>query len=226
MKVGVFFWGSSMDYKKQYNLLIEKAQVRGSPVGYREKHHIIPRCMGGSNEKENLVYLTAKEHYVAHHLLYNHYRTPQLAYAWFAMMLISDNQERQYTGRQYEMAKLAMSDAARQRALANNPMNDLVVREKVSLHLRSPAQRDRIRETANTFDVRKKKSVSVSRWLNSPAGKEFQVKRVSKMTGVPRSTETKQKCSVAQKGKPKPKVQCSRCGVYVDKGNLARYHKH
>ena len=37
--------------------------------GYVEKHHVIPRCMGGDNSKENLVILTAPEHYVAHLLL-------------------------------------------------------------------------------------------------------------------------------------------------------------
>jgi 5-methylcytosine-specific restriction endonuclease McrA len=47
-----------MNYRRQYELLIEKAQLRGSVDGYMERHHIVPRCMGGSNEKENLVELT------------------------------------------------------------------------------------------------------------------------------------------------------------------------
>lgn len=37
------------------------------------KHHIIPRCMGGSDEHDNLVELTAEEHYVAHQLLVKMY---------------------------------------------------------------------------------------------------------------------------------------------------------
>lgn len=36
---------------------------------YTEKHHIIPRSMGGLDTKENLVVLTAREHYIAHLLL-------------------------------------------------------------------------------------------------------------------------------------------------------------
>ena len=36
---------------------------------YTEKHHIIPRCMGGDDSVENLVVLTAREHYIAHLLL-------------------------------------------------------------------------------------------------------------------------------------------------------------
>lgn len=36
---------------------------------YAETHHIIPKAMGGSNSKSNLVRLTAKQHFVAHHIL-------------------------------------------------------------------------------------------------------------------------------------------------------------
>lgn len=36
---------------------------------YTEKHHIIPKCMGGDNNKRNLAILTPEEHYVAHQLL-------------------------------------------------------------------------------------------------------------------------------------------------------------
>lgn len=36
---------------------------------YVEKHHILPKSMGGSNTKNNLVELTTKEHFVAHKLL-------------------------------------------------------------------------------------------------------------------------------------------------------------
>lgn len=49
-------------------MLIERARNRLLD-GYVERHHIIPRCMGGSDERENLVQLTPEEHYVAHQLL-------------------------------------------------------------------------------------------------------------------------------------------------------------
>jgi hypothetical protein len=58
-----------MNYTKIYENLINKGLERISPVGYHEKHHIIPRCLGGSDSKENLVNLTPEEHYVAHQLL-------------------------------------------------------------------------------------------------------------------------------------------------------------
>ena len=58
-----------MDYQKHYDLLIERARARVLQ-GYVEVHHVVPRCLGGGDEKENLVQLTAEEHYLAHQLLH------------------------------------------------------------------------------------------------------------------------------------------------------------
>ena len=63
-------------YTSYYNNIIDHARSRASTrlkaktlLGYVEKHHVIPKSLGGSNLKENLVFLTAKEHFVCHHLL-------------------------------------------------------------------------------------------------------------------------------------------------------------
>jgi hypothetical protein len=58
-------------YNLWYHSLIEKAtkDSRCKTKGYFEEHHIIPKSLGGSNHKYNLVLLTPREHYIAHHLL-------------------------------------------------------------------------------------------------------------------------------------------------------------
>lgn len=55
-----------MDYQKIYNNLIKREITQ---EGYVEKHHILPRCLGGLDNKENLVDLYPEEHYLAHLLL-------------------------------------------------------------------------------------------------------------------------------------------------------------
>lgn len=61
-----------MNYHKIYENLIERAKDRVLD-GYQEKHHIVPRCMGGSDDKCNLVGLTPEEHFLAHQLLVKMY---------------------------------------------------------------------------------------------------------------------------------------------------------
>jgi hypothetical protein len=57
-----------MNYKKHYDLLIERSKNRVLE-GYVEKHHIIPKCLGGTDDKDNLAILTPEEHFLAHQLL-------------------------------------------------------------------------------------------------------------------------------------------------------------
>jgi hypothetical protein len=60
---------SENKYTKWYNNIIAKASARVTRAGYFEKHHIIPKSIGGTNDKCNLIYLTAKEHFICHLLL-------------------------------------------------------------------------------------------------------------------------------------------------------------
>lgn len=55
-------------YAKWYEDIIKKAKAR-TLVGYKENHHIIPRSLGGLDHSENIVKLTAREHFVCHWLL-------------------------------------------------------------------------------------------------------------------------------------------------------------
>lgn len=59
-----------MNYQKIYNDLISKRQSDPAcEYGYSEHHHIIPKCMGGTDDKSNIVSLTPREHFIAHWLL-------------------------------------------------------------------------------------------------------------------------------------------------------------
>ena len=55
-------------YTKMYYAIIENAKYRVTSE-YTERHHIIPKSLGGSNSSQNLVALTAREHFIAHRLL-------------------------------------------------------------------------------------------------------------------------------------------------------------
>lgn len=90
-----------MDYKKHYEALCKsrKSLLRTKQDGvYYEMHHIIPKSLGGTDDKNNLVLLTPKEHYIAHLLLYFQYKQiggPALRKMAFALVGMAAN--RNYT---------------------------------------------------------------------------------------------------------------------------------
>jgi hypothetical protein len=74
-----------MDYWAVYDSLMLRA-INREVDGYVEKHHIVPRCLGGSNDRENIVRLTAREHILAHKLLVRMY--PSNAKLWHSLMMM------------------------------------------------------------------------------------------------------------------------------------------
>ena len=97
-----------MNYQRIYDSLISNAQSRKETSGYTEIHHIHPRSLGGTDDESNLVVLTAKEHYLAHRLLYKMYQNTEhaqaMSAAWFCMVNMNKTGQR-YTSTQFAKAK-------------------------------------------------------------------------------------------------------------------------
>lgn len=87
-----------MNYKDFIQSIIDSRGQFNIPENeYKERHHIIPRCMGGSNNKDNLIDLYAKEHFIAHKLLAlenpdNH----KLVSAWSMMAFPKGDTKREF----------------------------------------------------------------------------------------------------------------------------------
>jgi hypothetical protein len=76
-----------MNHQRVYDALIERARNR-KLTGYSERHHVVPRCMGGGDEEANLVRLTPEEHFVVHQLLVHiHPDVPKLVFALLALSM-------------------------------------------------------------------------------------------------------------------------------------------
>jgi len=74
-----------MNYQKIHDAIVQQARTRTKPE-ICEKHHVIPKSMGGSNEKANLVNLTPREHFIVHLLLAKIHNTRE---AWRAVKAMS-----------------------------------------------------------------------------------------------------------------------------------------
>lgn len=105
-----------MNHKQIYQNIINKSklQCRSKKDSYFEKHHIIPKTIGGDNSKENIVLLTAKEHFICHRLLCFIYpESKSLHFAFWAMCnQVKGDVKRDYkiTSRTYEDAKLKFKE--------------------------------------------------------------------------------------------------------------------
>ena len=91
-----------MSYQDLYNHIIERAKHRERPNCYTERHHIIPKSIGGSDDETNIVTLTLKEHLVCHELLVKIHRKTHtnLIFAVFAFFQDA-NQERVVLRKRY-----------------------------------------------------------------------------------------------------------------------------
>lgn len=94
-----------MQYKNVYDKIITRAKNRLLDE-YSEKHHIIPRCLGGSDNKENIVLLTYREHFLCHKLLCKMYPgNLKLIYAISFMIYGSKTQKRIINNKDFEYVK-------------------------------------------------------------------------------------------------------------------------
>lgn len=113
-----------MNYQKIYSDLISKFKENPSE-GFSERHHIFPKCMGGTNKAENIVRLPPRHHFIAHLLLAKIYGERMLYAAW--RMKTS----KKYTSKEYAWLRQKISkrmkdnnpgNRRRTRAGKNNPM--------------------------------------------------------------------------------------------------------
>jgi hypothetical protein len=180
-------------YSKVYFSTIEKAVQRGwKKARGRERHHIIPQSLGGSNDKSNLVYLSCREHFLCHWLLvkmtegeYYH----KMVYALMGMRAENEHQERYqtiFTARVYEKYRIEHAEYHSKLMKSKN----LVPWNKGGVEI-TDEHRENLRNAALTRNI------------DSIKQAEGQLKRIEKIKGQKRSEETKRLMSLASKGKPK-----------------------
>jgi hypothetical protein len=224
-----------MNYLNIYNLIILKAQKRiKNNDDYYEKHHILPKCIGGNNLKENLVYLTAKEHFICHHLLFKIYGGSKLANAWYAMCRIGKGQEkRNINSRLFKNAKETRSRILSDQSIGNKnhfygKTHSAETKLKISL-----ANKNRKKSEEEVYNwVKKVASKSKSKEHRSKIGRygltmiqnihTKEIKRVplDLIGGIYDTNEWVNPRKIT----PEQKHKCLYCEVITTKSNLKRWH--
>lgn len=130
-------------YTKWYMQLVSMP----STADYTERHHIIPRCLGGTDDESNLVNLSAKQHFIAHLLLPKMVTgkrdCEKLLYALRAMANLRNSKQRYVVGAKTyaiirtHLASIGMSEEQRDKIRTSLTGRNLSLehREKISLGL-------------------------------------------------------------------------------------------
>ena len=188
-------------YTKCYYSIIERAKSRDLPKEvYIERHHIIPKSLGGQDEIGNLVSLTAREHFICHRLLpkmLTGVSKRNMTFAIWAMMNRDHSKQRSrhkvnsYT---YELLKKQVANAVSQ--LHKGKTVSKETREKLS---KSCAGRlSAFKGKTHSAEAKQKLSAAHKGKITSP---ETVAKILESRKHYRHSEETKQKISAGNKGK-------------------------
>ena len=182
---------------------------------YYEKHHILPRCLNGGDEKENLVLLTAREHYIAHKLLtFIYLNNKRILHAFHYMTWTNKNIVPSLRDYKYakELKAIAMGPG-------NNPSCDKEVAKKIgngnrgkkrSLEAKKNYSDSKMGHTVSKESIIKmnktKKERNIIPWM---VGKKHKLDSLKKMK---------------ESLKKVPVKKCEYCGFETTPGNYARWH--
>jgi len=164
-------------YGRLYTTLVSNAQRRPTQKGYFESHHITPKSLGGDNSPTNLVELTAREHFLAHALLFKHYSIAGTKEEAFKMALPIQLMKNGKAGalssfsigagssKVYEDAKKVISESMKG---SGNPMYGKPSPNKGKTHAEMYSEATLAKISAN--NILKRKYTEEYTWLNIDTG--------------------------------------------------------
>lgn len=206
-------------YTRWYYNIIDRAKSR-TFIEHKETHHIIPKCLGGNDSKENLVDLSGKEHFLCHLLLTKMVPdNKKLIYAAWGMANLNNPLQQRYkiTGRIYEMLRKEFQIKKSQDTRNSNPMNDPEIRKR---HAESIRKRGKTK--GNTGQKRGPISDQLRKILRQKTIESMSIERIEQIRQqqLSRPDELKQKYAIAHT----PQISCIYCRKLLNPGTFGRWH--
>jgi hypothetical protein len=179
-------------YLRIYIGIIERCKSMNEEdfSGYCEVHHILPRCMNGTDIKENLVKMPVRYHIIAHMVIVEAY--PEIAGLRRALVLITGKNKKK-AGREEGLTRISSRLVAKMREEAWRKLKEIG---------KSPEHRRKISETLKGRKIPRDIVEKVASKLRGRKMSEEQKKKMSELLrGKKRSPETLKRMSAAMLGK-------------------------
>ena len=198
-------------YTRWYYDIVNRAKTRVLDVGvYSEKHHVVPRSLGGNNAIDNLVKLTAREHFICHWLLTKMVAGVAKSKMWHAFGAMSvlkptGTDKRYINSRASEKAKI---ECARLKSIARK---GIVVGEKNWNYGKKWTEEKRANMRGH------------KRTLGFKYSEPYTEERRAKMSASAQARWTEEERKKMKV--PKPKLVCKHCNAVIGgHANYKRWH--
>jgi len=228
-------------YTQWYHSLINKAINRKLPNDvYTEKHHIIPKSLGGTNKKENLVRLTAREHFISHLLLVRMTSGADKAkMVNAALRLANDGKNRKVNAKLYEHIKKERRKFLSETMCGSDnhfygKKHSEETRKKMSESRKkwsySEEHINKFRGRVGPMLGKTHNEVTRIKLSNAAKGRIHSDESKTKTSQsllkkhLTRSAETREKMRQSKIGIEHPVKECIHCGKIVAVGMYARWH--
>lgn len=190
------YYRTNLDKAEQdYKTLItnQRGLDKSKLTGYYEKHHIIPRCLGGLDEDSNYVLLTYREHILAHMLLYILH--PEVDGLAFSFKLLIDNRHSKLEECYTLEVDLKTLEILKEIAIERSSLKRKEVREAIRLsqlgeknNAKLPSAREKNRlwhlGRKDSPETRKKKSEASKRRNQKETYPESAKLKISEKNGI------------------------------------------
>jgi hypothetical protein len=209
-------------YTRWYNDITENAKFR-IIEGYTERHHIHPRSLGGTNDKDNLVNLTAREHFICHWLLTKMHTGEargKMINALYLMQGKNQYQDRYINSRVYESLRteyaqyISKLNTGRIQPLDEKTKQIAAItgrkRASFSEEWKAKMSASKLGENNNRYGV------DVSEDTRRKIG--------DRIRGRKQTEEEKARRGLANLGKVKPKKLCPHCNQMIAVNTYPRWH--
>lgn len=147
----------NIHYYNRYLRFIESCRSDTTVYDYTEDHHIVPKSLGGTDNLDNIIKLSARQHFIAHLLLWKTHMTFGMAKAFYMMANVNSDK---HTGRKFKINSRIFETLRKHRSEEQTKLNKIrwndpewSAKQREILRRAATTPEERVRRRLNAIKV-------------------------------------------------------------------------